>query len=185
MKKLTLFTSVISAFIASNVFAHNIKINESLPLVKIEEKGELKLIDDQIEYQVWNSQNLIGKVRVLQHIAGRTTVKEKNIPLMSAIKNEKFNPNHYQTTNIINADDAIFGTAIFVKTSTEEAKKENEHSQIILDQQSSVKNAWQLKDKESLIVVLDKNAKVQYVSEGKLSSKEIDKIINLVKELLN
>lgn len=137
-----------------------------------------------MNYQSWRSANLVGKVRVIQHIAGRSSVKEKNEALMDAIKAEKFDGTKYQTTTIINADDAIIGTGTFVKSSAEKGKKQNSHSQVILDQQSSVKNAWALKEKESLIVVLDKSGKVKFVKEGKLTPQEIQSVIALVKSLL-
>ncbi|CDF98721.1 Hypothetical Transcriptional regulator YtfJ [Avibacterium paragallinarum JF4211] len=54
----------------------------------------------------------------------------------------------------------------------------------MLDNQSAVKNAWKLKEKESLIVVLDKNGKVKFVHEGKLSSAQIDEVLSLVNSLL-
>lgn len=103
---------------------------------------------------------------------------------MDAIKAQHFNGALYQTTNIINADDAIFGTSAFVRSSVEKAKKENAHSQIVLDNRGAVKNAWQLKEKDSLILVLDKNGKVKFVHEGKLSQQQIADILSLVENLI-
>ncbi|MBF4103075.1 hypothetical protein INT80_14070 [Gallibacterium anatis] len=45
-------------------------------------------------------------------------------------------------------------------------EKENAYSQIVLDNQSAVKNAWKLKERESLSVVLDKNGKVKLFTRG-------------------
>ena len=100
------------------------------------------------------------------------------------IKAAHFNPTQYQTTTIINADDAIVGTGLFVKSSAENGKKENPHSQVVLDDKSSVKNEWGLKGKESAVIVLDKSGKVKFVKEGKLSSEEIQTVIGLVKNLV-
>ncbi len=41
------------------------------------DRGELVLDKDQFSYKTWNSAQLVGKVRVLQHIAGRTSAKRK------------------------------------------------------------------------------------------------------------
>lgn len=46
-----------------------------------------------------------------------------NAPLIEAIKQAKFPQNSYQTTTIINTDDAIFGTGPFVRGSVEDSKK--------------------------------------------------------------
>jgi len=77
--------------------AHNFKENERVPPVGINDKGELMLNKDQFSYKNWNSAQLPGKVRVLQHIAGRTSAKEKNAGLIEAIKAAKFPHDRYQT----------------------------------------------------------------------------------------
>ncbi|MCW9716943.1 YtfJ family protein [Avibacterium sp. 21-599] len=184
MRKTVLLLGISALLSSAYSQAHNLQLNATLPAVTVADKGELIVKNQEISAKPWQSTQLKGKVRVLQHIAGRSSVKEKNYPLMEAIKAQHFNGAQYQTTNIINADDAIFGTGPFVRSSAEKAKKENAHSQIVLDNQSAVKNAWKLKEKESLIVVLDKEAKVKFVHEGKLSSAQINEILALVKNLL-
>jgi predicted transcriptional regulator len=42
--------------------------------------GELVLNNDKFSYKSWNSAQLVGKVRVVQHIAGRSSAKEKTRP---------------------------------------------------------------------------------------------------------
>lgn len=122
-------------------------------------------------------------MRVVHHLAGRTAAKEKNQPMIDAIKASHFNPAKYQTTTIINADDAIVGTGIFVKNSAQKGKQENPHSQVVLDDKSAVKNAWGLNPKDSAIIVLDKTGKVKFVKEGKLSDSDIQTVISLVNGL--
>lgn len=177
--------AVVSAlFFAMPAFSHNVQLNAALPAVSVGEDGELIAQGKKVNYQPWSSASLAGKVRVVHHLAGRSSVKEKNQALMTAIKNAHFDRNKYQTTTIINADDAIIATGAFVKSSAEDGKLENPHSQVILDQKSRVKKAWQLKEKESFIAVLDKFGKVQFVSEGKLSSTQIQQVIDLTKQLV-
>jgi YtfJ family uncharacterized protein len=78
--------------------------------VGIADRGELILDNDKFSYKNWNSAQLAGKVRVVQHIAGRTSAKEKNANLIEAIKAAKFPHDRYQTTTIVNTDDAIPGS---------------------------------------------------------------------------
>ena len=137
MKKLLVPITFVSLFFSYPTLAHNITLNNGLDSVTVAKDGELVLSNGDVNYQSWRSANLVGKVRVIQHIAGRSSVKEKNEALMDAIKAEKFDGTKYQTTTIINADDAIIGTGTFVKSSAEKGKKQNSHSQVILDQQSS------------------------------------------------
>ncbi len=184
MKKIVLQAGIFSLFFANVALAHNVQINQTLPNVVVAQDGELIANGKKVDYRQWQSSSLAGKVRVVHHLAGRSSVKEKNQPLMDAIKNAGFDRTKYQTTTIINADDAIVATGAFVKSSAEDGKLDNPHSQVVLDQKGSVKNAWKLKEKESFIAVLDKNGKVQFTSEGKLSPAQNQQVIDLVKKLI-
>ena len=104
--------------------------------------------------------------------------------MIEAIKAAHFNQAKYQTTTIINADDAVVGTGMFVKSSAEKGKKENAHSQVILDDKSAVKNTWGLREKDSVIILLDKTGKVQFVKEGKLTDDEVKEVISRVTALI-
>lgn len=183
-KKMRLQAVTFGLFFANGALAHNVQLNSPLPAINVAEEGELVIQAQQIVYQPWHSAQLNGKVRVLQHIAGRSSVKEKNEGLMEAIRQANFDRRSYQTTTIINVDDAIIATGAFVKSSAEEGKLNNPHSQVVLDQQGRVKQAWQLKAKESFIAVLDKQGKVQFTSEGKLSPEQIQQVIQLVQRLI-
>lgn len=178
------FVALMSTLLFANVVrAHNVQLNATLPSVSVAQDGELTLKGNNISYQHWQSSSLNGKVRVIHHFAGRSSVKDKNKALIDAIKAAGFDRSKYQTVTIVNADDAMVGTGIFVKNSVENGKIENPHSQVVLDQASRVKNAWGLKAKESFIAVLDKTGKVQFVSEGKLSPAQVKQVIDLVKQL--
>lgn len=184
MKKLSKLAVVFGAFFANVAFAHNVQLNQSLPNVSVAKDGELTVSGGKVSYKSWSSSSLGGKVRIIHHFAGRSSVKEKNEALMTAIKNAGFSADKYQTVTIVNADDAIVGTGLFVKNSVEDGKLSNPRSQVILDQQGSVRKAWGLKEKESFIAVLDRTGKVQFVSEGKLSAKQVEEVISLAKKLV-
>ncbi|MDE8035594.1 YtfJ family protein [Actinobacillus equuli subsp. haemolyticus] len=182
--KNSLKLAALSSLLFANVaFAHNVQLNAALPSVTVAKDGELTLNGNKVNYKNWQSSNLNGKVRVIHHFAGRSSVKDKNKALIEAIKAAGFDRAKYQTVTIVNADDAIVGTGVFVKNSVENGKIENPHSQVVLDQNGSVKNTWGLKAKESFIAVLDKTGKVQFVSEGKLSPVQVQQVIDLVKQL--
>ena len=185
MQKTTFLLGLSAIFLSAAVNAHNLRSNANLPAVSVQQEGEILVKGNDVAYQPWQSNSLAGKVRVLQHMAGRSSVKEKNEALINAIKAAHFSPAVYQTTTIINADDAVFGTGPFVKSSAEKGKKANAHSQVVLDKSSAVKNAWALKEKESLILVLDKSGKVQFAHEGQLNPQQIEQVIELVKKLTN
>jgi YtfJ family uncharacterized protein len=108
--------------------------------VGVADRGELILDNDKFSYKNWNSSQLAGKVRVVQHIAGRSSAKEKNANLIEAIKAAGFPHDRYQTTTIVNTDDAIPGTGMFVRTALR-AIKSSSHGRSL----SSTATGWCVK----------------------------------------
>ncbi|MER1974791.1 YtfJ family protein [Pseudocitrobacter faecalis] len=164
--------------------AHAFKEGERVPAVGVADRGELMLDNDKFSYKNWNSAQLPGKVRVVQHIAGRTSAKEKNAGLIEAIKAAKLPHDRYQTTTIVNTDDAIPGTGMFVRNSLESNKKLFPWSQIVVDSNGVVKKAWQLEEESSAIAVLDKDGRVQWAKDGALSQDEVQQVVTLLHKLL-
>lgn len=58
-------------------------------------------------------------------------------------------------------------------------------SQFIVDSNGLVRKAWQLDEKSSAIVVLDKNGRVQWAKDGALTQQEVQQVIDLLHKLLN
>ncbi len=164
--------------------ANNLTLNERVTPVGVNDKGELIYDNNQFSYQGWNSAKLVGKVRIIQHIAGRTSAKELNAPLVDAIKLANLPRDRYQTTTIVNTDDAIIGTGPFVRSSIEENKREFPWSQFIVDSNGFVAKAWGLKAKSSAIIVLDKEGKIVSMKEGALTAAEVQQTISSLHKLL-
>lgn len=164
--------------------AHNLVTGQRVPPVGVTDRGELRYQQDRFSYQNWNSAALPGKVRVVQHIAGRASAKEKNAALIEMIKSARFPHDRYQTTTLVNTDDAIPGTGMFVRSSIQSNKEQYPWSQFIVDSNGTVKRAWQLQDEGSAIIVLDSTGKVRFVKDGALTQQEAQQVITLVKNLL-
>lgn len=164
--------------------AHNFAQNQRVAPVGITDKGELILDNGDFSYRNWNSAQLAGKVRVIQHIAGRSSAKEENAPLIEAIKSAQFPHERYQTTTIVNTDDAIVGTGMFVRSSIESSKKQYPWSQFIVDSNGVARQKWQLESGGSAIVVLDNTGRVQFAKDGGLSQQEVQQVIALLHKLL-
>ncbi len=166
------------------VSAHNFVQGERVPPVGINDRGELVYQQDKFTYQNWNSAALPGKVRVILHIAGRASSKEKNAALIEAIKAASFPRNRYQTTTLVNTDDAIPGTGMFVRSSIQSNKQQFPWSQFIIDTHGVAKKAWRLEDEGTAIVVLDKAGKIRFAKEGSLTQNEAKQVVTLVRQLL-
>lgn len=165
--------------------AHNFVDGQRVAPVGIADRGELVLDNDKFSYKNWNSSQLAGKVRVLQHIAGRTAAKEKNATLIEAIKAAKLPHDRYQTTTIVNTDDAIPGSGVFVRSSIESNKQLYPWSQFIVDGNGLARKAWQLQEESSAIVVLDKDGRVQWAKDGALTQDEVQQVVALLHKLLS
>nr|MBA2816452.1 hypothetical protein [Candidatus Pantoea persica] len=112
------------ALLSGLACAHSLKQGERVPAVGVNDKGDLRYQQEEFSYQPWNSAQLTGKVRVIQHIVGRSSAKEENAAVVEAIKAGRFPHDRYQTTTIVNTDDAIPGTGMFVRSSIEGNKKQ-------------------------------------------------------------
>lgn len=164
--------------------AHAFKVGERVPPVGINDKGELLYQQDKFSYQPWNSAQLSGKVRVILHIAGRSSAKEQNAALIEAIKAAKLPHDRYQTTTVVNTDDAIPGTGMFVRSSLESNKQQFPWSQFIVDSNGNARKAWQLEKGASAIVVLDNTGHVRYAKDGALTQDEVGQAMTLLHKLL-
>ena len=182
--RITLAAIVLSLLIPASVMAQDLKQDARVPAVGVNDKGELLLQQDKFSYKNWNSAQLSGKVRVIQHIAGRSSAKQMNAALVEAIKAAKLPHDRYQTTTIVNTDDAIPGTGMFVRSSIESNKQQYPWSQFIVDDKGNVQRAWQLQQGGSAIVVLDKRGTVKFVKDGPLTQEEVQQVVTLVTSLL-
>ena len=86
MKKIMLLSAVMGSLISVNAFAHNIQPNQLLANVTVSDKGEITLNGNDVAYKSWSATALPGKVRVIQHIAGRSAAKEKNQAMIEPLK---------------------------------------------------------------------------------------------------
>lgn len=172
---------LLAPFFAS---AHNFINGQRVAPVGISDRGELILQQNETRYVNWNSAKLPGKVRVLLHIAGRLSAKEMNEAVAEAIAAAQLPPARYQTTTVVNTDDAIPGSAIFVRNSLESSKKAAPQSAFVIDSKGSARRAWALKDGGSAVVVLDKDGKVRFAKDGALSPGEVEQVIALLRNLL-
>ncbi|WP_345830170.1 YtfJ family protein [Erwinia sp. HDF1-3R] len=184
MSPIRAFLIPIALLFAVQAGAHDFVLGERVSPIGIADKGELVYQQDRFSYAKWNSAHLVGKVRIIQHIAGRSSAKEKNAALIEAVKAAGLPHDRYQTTTLVNTDDAIPGTGMFVSSSIENNKKQYPWSQFIVDDQGVAKKAWQLQDGGSAIIVLDKEGKVRFAKDGALTQDEVKQVLALVRRLV-
>ncbi|WGW00647.1 YtfJ family protein [Vibrio sp. YMD68] len=164
--------------------AHNLSLGQPVIDVEVTSYGEIILTDNETRYQPWDNQSMLGKVRVIQAIAGRGSSKELNAPLMAAITAAKFPVEAYQTTTIINQDDAMWGTGSIVKSKAQTSKEEFPWSSMVLDSDGVVANTWGLEKESSAIIVQSKSGEVLFIKEGALDDSDVTSVLALIREHL-
>ncbi|ARJ41359.1 hypothetical protein B1H58_04595 [Pantoea alhagi] len=164
--------------------AHNFIDGARLAPVGVTDRGELVLQQGEPAWQNWNSAQLSGKVGVVLHMAGRLSAKERNAAVIGAIENARFPAEKFQITTIVNTDDAIPGSAMFVRRSLESSKQETPTVQFVVDEQGAVRRAWQLTEGDSAVIVLDKQGRVRFAKDGALTQSEVQQVIALLQQLL-
>lgn len=170
-----LFSGAASAF--------NVETGKPLPLVFIANEGELVLNQQDLSYQRWSSQSLIGQPRLVIHVAGRLSAKAQSAPLIAALQQANF-PRSLQTTTIVNTDDAIPGSAIFVERSIASSKRDAPWQHFILDNSGVAQRAWQLTPQGSTVIILDAQGLVRFARDGALTPAEIKQAIALLRQLV-
>lgn len=175
---------LIPLLLPSMGFAHNLVNGQPVPPLSISDRGVLSLVNNEVRYHRWDSSQLAGRVRIIQYIAGRTSAKDMNGALITAVKNAAFPQDKFQATTIINTDDAIPGTGFFVRGKIEKNLREYPWAQFIVDSNGTGRSRWQLMPHSSTIIVLDSTGKVQWAKDGALTPSEVVQVISLVKTLI-
>ncbi len=147
-------------------------------------KGEIILDDkheDVANYSQWGTDQLKGRVRTIQALAGRISAKKINQAFVDELADAKFDRNKYQTTTIINLNDELFGTGFVINHKAVSAKKKFWWSSFVLDENGSVAKTWGLKPESSAIIITDRQGKILFAKDGELTPEERAQALNIIK----
>ena len=106
--------------------------------MNLTEFGKLNLEGEQISYVPWNSRELRGKIFTIYHLAGNRSAASLNDTFIDRLLREKFDllpGNLHQTFNIINLEDAMFGTSGIVQRTVEDRKRKYVVPGFVLDKE--------------------------------------------------
>jgi len=160
-------------------------IGEALPAISPSKKlQQLNVKGAKVDYAAADLESLKGKVTVFYHLAARQGTDKIHKLLVDALRAEDFPVETYQMVTVLDINDAMWGTAGLAKSTFEDASKEDKNAQVRcwLDSGSVIANAWELDEKSSAMIILDKDAKILAVHEGKIKADEVAPLIALVKE---
>ncbi len=188
--------SMIALFLVLPALGAPVTVGQKLPDIQIPRKGLLvprtKVVDRrmvlsgrEIGYRAWNSREGAGKVRTIYHLAARMGVDDLNkayIDALIAAQLPEFTPDApYKTITILNLDDALWGTVGLGKSRLEESQRRHPYAVHVMDDLGIARAAWNLQPKNSAVIVLDRDNSVLFFKEGRLSSDEIRKAVDIIK----
>jgi len=168
--------------LAFPTWSSNIQIGEPLPELSIDDRGELVLLgEDEISYRTWQSPGHPEKVHVLQYLAGTRKARSQTQAFTDRLE-ELLPKGSYQFTTVINLDDAMWGTSGFVVGEVKSSKRKYPDSTMVLDEEGTGLQGWQLQKKSSAIVVIDTSGTVLYLKQGSMSEGEIEAAVELIRQ---
>ncbi|WP_241606722.1 YtfJ family protein [Rosenbergiella epipactidis] len=178
------FVAVLLSLLPTLAMANNFIIGQPVKPLSVADKGQLILNGDTITYQPWASQQLLGKVRIIQYIAGRSSAKKQNGDMIKAVKAAQLPTAYFQPVTIVNADDELFGTGLFVQGKIEKNQRKYPWAQFVIDNDGRGKALWQLPAASSTIIVTDKQGKVRWQKDGPMTDAEVSHVIQLLRDLV-
>jgi YtfJ family uncharacterized protein len=160
------------------------EVGSPLPEVVIEEKGEITLSQDELNYAAWSSSKNPGKAHILQYFPGTKSASKIFEPFTDMLRDE-VELDTYHVTTLVNLDAAMWGTTGFVVSEVESKKKEYPLATMVLDKNGSGARAWGLGDKGSVLVVLDKKGLVRYLTYEAMNPQELTQTLDTVRSIIN
>jgi uncharacterized protein len=174
------FVSALAIFLAwTPGFAAGPQPGNSLPLLTIEDRGELVLESNEIHYQPWSSERSPGTVHIVQYLAGTRSASGVFRPFTDELKNT-FTFTDYHVTTIINLDDALWGTGGLVVSEVESNKRQYPLATMVLDESGIGRKSWGLTKKGAAVFILDKEGTVLHLLEDTMSDQQLQHMLELV-----
>ncbi|MBN2035024.1 MAG: transcriptional regulator [Deltaproteobacteria bacterium] len=144
----------------------------------VELKGKL---GGRLDGAPWSSEELRGKVHVLFYVD--PDEKDTNNETSEALEKEKFPSDRFQSVAVINMA-ATFMPNFLISSSLKEKQEKYPRTLYVRDYKKALVNEWGLADNSSDILGFDKQGRVIFRKDGKLTMEEIQQLIKIIKESL-
>jgi YtfJ family uncharacterized protein len=175
-KVLTLTFSLLAPVVHSQAPA----LDQALPAVVIEERGELLLEDDEFNFRPWRSDVNPGSVHVLQYFPATKAASKIFEPFTDRLQ-ESLEPGSYHVSTIINLAAALWGTTGFVVSEVKASKREFPLATIVLDEEGIGASTWELGKKGALLAISDSRGRVRYLAREALTEEQINSQLNWIR----
>jgi YtfJ family uncharacterized protein len=162
----------VSAVFLINRAAQAIEIGEIPPKIELREK-----LGGRLDGKPWSSEELQGKVHVLFYVD--PDEKDTNNDASEALDREKFPGDKYQSVGIINMA-ASWLPNFAISSAVKDKQKRYPRTIYVRDYKKVVVGAWKIADDSSNVLAFDKEGKLIFRKDGKLTPEEIKVLIKLI-----
>lgn len=180
---MTLLRTLISCFVLvtlSSPLAASPTVNAPLPELHISDRGELTYQDDDFTFVPWSSTRTPGKVHVIQYFGAKLADRDVFAPVTDRIQ-ETFEAGTVHVTTVLNMDAALWGTSSFVMSELEKNKKQHPASTMVVDEEGSGIETWNLGKDGTGLIVMDADGIVRFFNRGSLSEDQLASTIELIR----
>jgi len=176
MKHLVKWLMVVLSVFLINQVAQAIEMGEVPPKVELKEK-----LGGRLDGTPWSSEELQGKVHVLFYVD--PDEKDTNNDASEALDKEKFPGDRYQSIGIINMA-ATWLPNFAISSSLKDKQKRYPRTIYVRDYKKVLVNAWKIADDSSNVLAFDKQGKLIFRKDGKLTPEEVQKLIQAIRSHL-
>lgn len=176
MKRLVKGLIFVLAIFLIHQVAQAIEIGEIPPKVELKEK-----LGERLDGTPWSSEELRGKVHVLFYVD--PDEKDTNNDASEALDKEKFPGDKYQSVGIINMA-ATWLPNFAISSSLKDKQKRYPRTIYVRDYKKVLVNAWKIADDSSDVLAFDKQGKLIFRKDGKLTPEDIQRLIKSIRDHL-
>jgi len=166
---------VLVAF-AVNQAAQAIEMGKFPPKVELKEK-----LGGRLDGKPWSSEELWGKVHVLFYVD--PDEKDTNNDASEALDKENFPADKFQSVAIINMA-ATWLPNFVISSSLKDKQKRYPRTIYVWDYKKVLVNVWTIADDSSNVLAFDKQGKLIFRKDGKLTPEEIQTLIQAIRNHL-
>jgi len=159
-----------------NQAAQAIEIGEVPPKIELKEK-----LGGRLDGKPWSSEELRGKVYVLFYVD--PDEKDTNNDASEALDREKFPSDKFQSVGIINMA-ATWLPNFAISSALKDKQKRYPTTIYVRDYKRVLVNAWKIADDSSDVLAFDKNGRLIFRKDGKLTAEEIQRLIKVIRDHL-
>ncbi len=166
---------VLSVFLA-NQAALAVEIGEIPPKVELKDK-----LGGRLDGTPWSSEELRGKVHVLFYVD--PDEKDTNNDASEALDKEKLPGERYQSVGVINMA-ATWLPNFAIASSLKDKQKRYPRTIYVRDDKKALVKTWKIADDSSNVLAFDKQGRLIFRKDGKLSAEDIQTLIKAIRNHL-